>query len=69
MTEHLRDKKLRERYTEVPDPYYGGRQGFDVVMACGHHDCKQDGGVLNIVVLFGVSDCMVSCLSSWSLFA
>ena len=31
MTDHLRDAKWKQ-YNEVPDPYYGGRAGFDLVL-------------------------------------
>jgi protein-tyrosine phosphatase len=31
MTDHLRDERYK-RYTEVPDPYYGGQRGFELVL-------------------------------------
>eukprot|EP00884_Botryococcus_braunii_P021059 jgi/Botrbrau1/7637/Bobra.0159s0083.2 len=32
MVSHLRDENLKKRYREVPDPYYGGQRGFDLVL-------------------------------------
>ncbi len=31
----------RERYAEVPDPYYGGLSGFDAVVALLEASCDQ----------------------------
>jgi hypothetical protein len=31
MVSYLRDEDFKKRYREVPDPYYGGRKGFEVV--------------------------------------
>ena len=29
MTEYFVDEKLSKKYSEIPDPYYGGRRGFE----------------------------------------
>ncbi|PRW18373.1 low molecular weight phosphotyrosine phosphatase [Chlorella sorokiniana] len=32
MTDYLRDAKFSRKYSEVPDPYYGGASGFELVL-------------------------------------
>ena len=39
MTSYLRDEKFA-RYNEVPDPYYGGEQGFELVLDLLEDACE-----------------------------
>lgn len=39
MTEYLQDQQFK-RYNEVPDPYYGGSQGFELVLDLLDDACR-----------------------------
>ena len=36
MTSFLRSPKFKDKYDEVPDPYFGGEEGFELVGALMH---------------------------------
>lgn len=40
MTDYLNKNGKFARYTEVPDPYYGGKQGFELVLDLLEEACE-----------------------------
>jgi protein-tyrosine phosphatase len=40
MTGYLRDEKFKQAYDEVPDPYYGGDKGFELVLDLLEDACE-----------------------------